>query len=67
MESHRQASASIGRLQAIDAFLDINNLQFAIRTSFNLHVPSGVDYPMAIVISNTTTNPHFRTQVGQSY
>lgn len=32
------------------------------RTSFDLHVPSGVDYPMALVISNTTTNPHFRTQ-----
>ncbi|THH20603.1 hypothetical protein EW146_g775, partial [Bondarzewia mesenterica] len=36
------------------------------RTSFNLAVPSGDDYPMAIVVSNTATNPYFRAQVLKS-
>ena len=66
MEFHRQASASTGKFARRRCFPGFSNLQFEIRTSFDLHVPSGVDYPMALVISNTTTNPHFRTQVGQS-
>ncbi|KAH7102269.1 glycoside hydrolase superfamily [Auriculariales sp. MPI-PUGE-AT-0066] len=32
------------------------------RTSFTLNVPSGVDYPIAIVTKNSTANPHFRAQ-----
>ncbi|KIJ67770.1 glycoside hydrolase family 35 protein [Hydnomerulius pinastri MD-312] len=32
------------------------------RTTFTLDVPAGVDYPMAIVVSNITTNPYFRSQ-----
>ncbi|KDR69947.1 hypothetical protein GALMADRAFT_1351204 [Galerina marginata CBS 339.88] len=32
------------------------------RTTFNLNVPQGVDYPIAIVTTNSTTNPHFRAQ-----
>ncbi|KAH9482883.1 Beta-galactosidase A [Psilocybe cubensis] len=32
------------------------------RTEFNLSVPQGVDYPIAIVVTNSTTNPHFRSQ-----
>jgi hypothetical protein len=35
----------------------------APRTTFTLDVPLGVDYPMALVVSNITTNPHFRSQV----
>ncbi|KAH7927546.1 glycoside hydrolase family 35 protein [Leucogyrophana mollusca] len=33
------------------------------RTTFNLNVPQGVDYPMAVVVSNITTNPYFRSQI----
>ena len=33
------------------------------RTTFTLDVPRGVDYPMALVVSNITTNPYFRSQV----
>ncbi|EGO25493.1 glycoside hydrolase family 35 protein [Serpula lacrymans var. lacrymans S7.9] len=32
------------------------------RTTFELDIPSGVDYPMAIVTTNMTTNPYFRSQ-----
>ncbi|EJD54069.1 putative beta-galactosidase A, partial [Auricularia subglabra TFB-10046 SS5] len=32
------------------------------RTKFNLNVPSGVDFPISLVTSNATTNPHFRAQ-----
>ncbi|THU75612.1 hypothetical protein K435DRAFT_974749 [Dendrothele bispora CBS 962.96] len=32
------------------------------RTDFNLNVPSGVDYPIAIAVSNTTTGVPFRSQ-----
>ncbi|KAF9526882.1 glycoside hydrolase family 35 protein [Crepidotus variabilis] len=32
------------------------------RTSFKLDVPSGVDYPIAFAVSNSTTNPHYRAQ-----
>ncbi|CAA7259499.1 unnamed protein product [Cyclocybe aegerita] len=32
------------------------------RTKFNLNVPNGVDYPLALVTTNSTTNPHFRAQ-----
>lgn len=33
------------------------------RTTFNLDVPPGVDYPISIAVTNSTTNPHFRSQV----
>lgn len=32
------------------------------RTKFNLDIPAGVDYPIAIVTSNSTSSPHFRAQ-----
>lgn len=32
------------------------------RTTFNLNVPSGVDFPISLVTSNSTVNPHFRAQ-----
>ncbi|KAG9316763.1 glycoside hydrolase family 35 protein [Chiua virens] len=32
------------------------------RTTFTLDVPAGVDYPMALVVSNNTVNPYFRSQ-----
>ncbi|KAF9008853.1 glycoside hydrolase family 35 protein [Cyathus striatus] len=32
------------------------------RTSFNLNIPQGVDYPMALVVTNSTVNTHFRSQ-----
>ncbi|KAF7331749.1 Beta-galactosidase [Mycena kentingensis (nom. inval.)] len=32
------------------------------RTTFSLNVPTGVDYPMALVVTNSTTNPLFRAQ-----
>ncbi|PFH52549.1 glycoside hydrolase family 35 protein [Amanita thiersii Skay4041] len=32
------------------------------RTTFPLNIPDGVDYPMALVIANSTINPHFRAQ-----
>ncbi|KIY45926.1 glycoside hydrolase family 35 protein [Fistulina hepatica ATCC 64428] len=32
------------------------------RTTFDLDVPSGVDYPLAIVVSNSTDNPYYRSQ-----
>jgi beta-galactosidase GanA len=32
------------------------------RTTFNLDIPAGVDYPISIVVTNSTTNPHFRSQ-----
>ncbi|KZV90500.1 glycoside hydrolase family 35 protein [Exidia glandulosa HHB12029] len=32
------------------------------RTKFNLNVPAGVDYPIALVTSNATSSPHFRAQ-----
>ncbi|KAF9237579.1 glycoside hydrolase family 35 protein [Melanogaster broomeanus] len=32
------------------------------RTTFTLDVPAGIDYPMALVVSNITTNPYFRSQ-----
>ncbi|KAF8211508.1 glycoside hydrolase family 35 protein [Mycena galopus ATCC 62051] len=33
------------------------------RTSFTLNIPVGVDYPLALVVTNSTTNPHFRAQL----
>ncbi|TFK43322.1 glycoside hydrolase family 35 protein [Crucibulum laeve] len=33
------------------------------RTTFNLNIPKGVDYPLALVVTNSTTNPHFRSQL----
>ena len=39
----------------------------AHRTTFTLDVPAGVDYPMALVVSNITTNPYFRSQVNRAY
>ncbi|KAJ7688379.1 glycoside hydrolase superfamily [Mycena rosella] len=33
------------------------------RTTFNLNIPAGVDYPLALVITNSTTNPNFRSQL----
>ncbi|KDR83515.1 hypothetical protein GALMADRAFT_56290 [Galerina marginata CBS 339.88] len=32
------------------------------RSTFNLDIPNGVDYPISIAVSNSTTNPHFRSQ-----
>ncbi|RDB20455.1 putative beta-galactosidase A [Hypsizygus marmoreus] len=32
------------------------------RTTFNLNIPTGVDYPLALVVSNSTTNPYYRSQ-----
>ncbi|KAJ7283442.1 glycoside hydrolase family 35 protein [Mycena rebaudengoi] len=33
------------------------------RTTFNLDIPAGVDYPLAVVFTNSTINPHFRAQL----
>ncbi|KAF5322689.1 hypothetical protein D9619_001054 [Psilocybe cf. subviscida] len=33
------------------------------RTTFNLNIPSGIDYPIAVVVTNSTVNPHFRSQI----
>ncbi|KAF7330740.1 Beta-galactosidase [Mycena venus] len=33
------------------------------RTSFDLNIPAGVDYPLALVFTNSTANPHFRAQL----
>ncbi|KAF8165127.1 glycoside hydrolase family 35 protein [Crassisporium funariophilum] len=33
------------------------------RTTFNLNVPNGIDYPLSFVVTNSTTNPHFRSQI----
>lgn len=32
------------------------------RTAFDLNVPSGVDYPLALAVSNSTVNTHYRAQ-----
>ncbi|GLB33458.1 putative beta-galactosidase, domain 3 [Lyophyllum shimeji] len=32
------------------------------RTTFDLNIPKGVDYPLALVVSNSTVNPFFRSQ-----
>ncbi|KAF9535066.1 beta-galactosidase [Crepidotus variabilis] len=32
------------------------------RTNFNLDIPSGVDYPLSIAVTNSTINPHYRAQ-----
>ncbi|KAF9526883.1 glycoside hydrolase family 35 protein [Crepidotus variabilis] len=32
------------------------------RTSFDLNVPVGVDYPISIAATNSTTNPYYRAQ-----
>ncbi|EJD54068.1 beta-galactosidase [Auricularia subglabra TFB-10046 SS5] len=32
------------------------------RTTFNLNLPSGVDFPISLATTNTSTNPHFRAQ-----
>ncbi|KAJ7229001.1 glycoside hydrolase family 35 protein [Mycena pura] len=32
------------------------------RTTFTLDIPAGLDYPMAIVVTNATVNPNFRSQ-----
>ncbi|KAJ7477091.1 glycoside hydrolase family 35 protein [Mycena galericulata] len=33
------------------------------RTTFDLDVPAGVDYPLSLVIGNSTTNPNFRSKI----
>ncbi|KAF8076034.1 glycoside hydrolase family 35 protein [Lyophyllum atratum] len=33
------------------------------RTTFNLNVPKGVDYPLALVVTNSTVNPFYRSQL----
>ncbi|KAJ6510194.1 glycoside hydrolase family 35 protein [Mycena vitilis] len=33
------------------------------RTSFALDIPAGVDYPLALVLTNSTANSHFRAQL----
>ncbi|KAH7102986.1 glycoside hydrolase family 35 protein [Auriculariales sp. MPI-PUGE-AT-0066] len=33
------------------------------RTKFNLNVPSGLDYPISVQITNSTINPHYRAQI----
>ncbi|KAJ6538991.1 glycoside hydrolase family 35 protein [Mycena capillaripes] len=33
------------------------------RTSFALNMPAGVDYPLALVLTNSTANPNFRAQL----
>ncbi|KAG7096629.1 hypothetical protein E1B28_004046 [Marasmius oreades] len=33
------------------------------RTTFDLNIPDGLDYPLSLVISNSTTNPHFRSKL----
>ncbi|KAJ6627468.1 glycoside hydrolase superfamily [Mycena sp. CBHHK59/15] len=33
------------------------------RTTFELNMPAGVDYPLALVTTNSTVNPHFRAQL----
>jgi hypothetical protein len=33
------------------------------RTSFNLDVPKGIDYPIAVAVSNSTMYSHFRAQI----
>ncbi|KAG5733968.1 putative beta-galactosidase A [Termitomyces sp. T112] len=33
------------------------------RTTFNLNIPEGVDYPLALVVGNSTTHPHVRSQL----
>ncbi|TFK74453.1 glycoside hydrolase family 35 protein [Pluteus cervinus] len=33
------------------------------RSSFELNIPKGVDYPLAIVTRNSTATPHFRSQI----
>ncbi|KAJ6567229.1 glycoside hydrolase family 35 protein [Mycena vulgaris] len=33
------------------------------RTTFNLNIPAGIDYPLAIVFTNSTINPNFRSQI----
>ncbi|KAG6919301.1 hypothetical protein DXG01_007434 [Tephrocybe rancida] len=32
------------------------------RTTFDLKIPKTVDYPLSLVVGNSTTNPHFRSQ-----
>ncbi|KAG5654663.1 hypothetical protein H0H81_009911 [Sphagnurus paluster] len=32
------------------------------RTTFDLNIPKGVDYPLALVVSNSTANPFYRSQ-----
>ncbi|KAH8830554.1 glycoside hydrolase family 35 protein [Flagelloscypha sp. PMI_526] len=32
------------------------------RTTFNLNIPDGIDYPIALTTTNATTNSHFRSK-----
>jgi len=34
-----------------------------IRTTFDLNIPHGVDYPIAFTFTNSTKNPHYRAKV----
>jgi hypothetical protein len=38
-------------------------LSYQFRTKFNLNIPSGVDYPLALAVTNSTVNTHYRAQV----
>jgi beta-galactosidase GanA len=33
------------------------------RTTFDLDIPDGVDYPIAVAVTNSTVNPHYRAQI----
>jgi hypothetical protein len=33
------------------------------RTTFDLNIPHGLDYPLAFAFTNSTINPHFRAKV----
>jgi hypothetical protein len=34
-----------------------------LRTTFALNVPTTVDYPIAVAVTNSTVNPHYRAKI----
>jgi hypothetical protein len=55
------STGAFGRARAIDARPAEKDV--ARRTQFPLAVPAGVDYPLAIAVTNATATAHFRAQV----
>jgi hypothetical protein len=59
--SHRLAFSSIGSPLWLQAFVTCAHRGF--RTTFALNVPTTVDYPIAVAVTNSTVNPHYRAKI----
>jgi hypothetical protein len=60
--SHKPAFSSTGS-SSLAFWVSTTCAYQGLRTTFSLNVPTTVDYPIAVAVTNSTVNPHYRAKI----